>query len=77
MKFVVVHEENHYVIEGQTQCPNHSDQRYSKSTGDCSCGSNHNRWASSNNPGGQKKSSLLNRPEGSTRSSACSNATTP
>jgi hypothetical protein len=40
-----------------SECPNHPGQSFNKSTGDCSCGSNHHRWANSNNPGGQKSSS--------------------
>lgn len=38
-----------------TPCPNHKGQSYDTSAGDCSCGSNHRRWASSNNPGGMKR----------------------
>lgn len=45
--------------DNHAPCPNHPGQSYNKSTGDCSCGSNHRRWASSENPGGQKKSSLF------------------
>lgn len=47
--------------DNHTVCPNHDDQSYNKSTGDCSCGSNHHRWADSNNPGGQKKSTAAGR----------------
>lgn len=51
-KTVVAADDNHVT------CPNHEDQSYNKSTGDCSCGSNHHRWASPNNPGGYKKAGL-------------------
>lgn len=45
-----------------TACPNHEGQWFNKSTGDCSCGSNHHRWASPNNPGGYgKKSASLGK----------------
>lgn len=46
----------HMAGDSHSQCPNSSGQSYNKSTGDCSCGSNHNQWASSGNPGGHKGS---------------------
>lgn len=51
--------ESRKTADSHSECPNHPDQSYNKSTGDCSCGSNHNRWANSNNPGGQKSSGKL------------------
>lgn len=41
---------------GYEPCPVHPGQSYNKSTGDCSCGSNHRRWASPYNPDGMKSS---------------------
>ena len=52
---------NHTAGDNHAPCPNHKGQSYNKSTGDCSCGSNHNRWASPMNPGGYKSASLFDR----------------
>lgn len=50
-----VSETSDIATDNHTPCPNHDGQSYNKSTGDCSCGSNHHRWASKWNPGGLKR----------------------